>query len=120
MGKNNVEYRNKKEYEPETDDEARGDSRAGKQPKKQMAFPRWMHIEIRWKRNAHSRASPVTAVKRWPSSLMKLSPSELMGPIDSQASGMKICEFRRAVYFVIFLADADSAAQPAVIEVKDK
>ena len=61
-----------------------------KHPANDDAFPRWTAIEIRWKMCAVSSLSSVMCSIRPPSSVKKLTPSSLIGPKVSTATGTKI------------------------------
>ena len=81
-----------------------------KLPWKQMLLKRWTAIEIRWKRKAVSRGSPVKVEIAF----------ALIGPSVSKASGMKACVLVSAWYFSSFRLAAPSAAAPAVVDVDAK
>ena len=79
---------------------------------KATALLRWITIEMLWYKKAHSLGSPVTALKRAPSSLIRANPSELIGPTVSQATGQNICVEATVVYLAHLRTLANSAAAP--------
>ena len=85
-----------------------------------MAFQRCWATEIRWNRNAVSRGSPDIREALFPSSMRNSSPSSLMGPRVSMATGQKSWVGRRSSYFLIFSNAAASAAAPATNDVLAK
>ena len=85
-----------------------------------MTFQRCWATEIRWNRNAVSRGSPDIREALFPSSERNSSPSSLMSPRVSMATGQKSWEGRRSSYFLIFSNAAASAAAPATNDVLAK
>ena len=79
-------------------------------PWKQQHYYEWITIEILWSKNAHSLGSPVTALKRAPSSLIRANPFKLISPIVSHATGQNIWVEATDAYSAHLRTLANSAA----------
>ena len=84
---------------------------------KETPFPRWIAMEILWKRYVVSRGSSVTRVVRLPISWMISDACVFQTPDVSMAIGTKMCVWLRSAYLMHFCVAAWSAAAPANVDV---
>ena len=80
---------------------------------RKLAF--WTAIEMRWKRKAPDRGSPVRRAIRRPSSRMKLRLSSAHAPRVSIATGTKMKFWEMSRYLSTFLRKALAAASPGAM-----